>query len=472
MRWWPDRRSSMALVALVAFAAVGLGVRAATRESPPPPSSSSSSSSASAPAAPPVGPVGRAGITVYDDGQPLAGRSVVFHGRDGRVLSSTTSGPDGKASGEVEEGGMITVAYGTSVRRLITFTSVEPGDAILVGEKDDDEANAGASVAEATVQLPGPHAGAARYGVSLGVGVTDVADSARAVAMPVLRRYVTRGNEFATLGLAFDAKGTALAYAFGWTKLGARGGDGGNDRDGGSAIATKLSAWREDWREHVVVLANAPNGLSTVDAALAIVAGEDRFECGRQQTRIAGGAATLHFRVPKPLGTTALVRLELGADAATGDKIVHFARPKAIALETRLDLATLLVPRVTNAKVERGSSLARPIVRWDEAGGASAKPTAAIVQLAWPETKEHLWTIVAPHLASASHRIEVPALPPSLASWAPDARPVAVAVALVAATEYGSWTDVETKGIHLLSEPPEDDDATVTIATTGGDLVF
>lgn len=365
---------------------------------------------------------------------------------------------------------MITVAYGTSVRRLITFTSVKPGDALVVGEKDDDEANAGASVAEAKVKLPGPHAGAARYGVSLGVGVTDVADPARAVAMPVLRRYVAKGNEFATLGLAFDAKGGPLAYAFGWSTLGERGSDGGTDREGRKVVTANLPAWREDWREHVVVLANAPNGTSTVDAALAIVTGEDRFECGRQQARFTAGSATLGFRVPKPLGATALVRFELATDGAIGDKIVHFARPKTLAPEARLDLATLLVARVTNARIERGSTLARPIVRWDEAGPASAKPAAVVVQLAWPETKEHLWTIVAP--PGTAHRLDVPALPPPLASWAPDASPVAVAVALVAATEYGSWTDVEIKGLHLLSEPPEDDDASVTIASTGGDLVF
>lgn len=463
------RRWVLPVVALAALAGIAFLVRStppATEPQAPTGSPSAVADAASMPS-PARGSAGRATVVVYDEGQPMKDRWVVFHAADGSVITSLKSGADGKASAEVHADGMITVAYGTSVRRLITILGVQPNDEVLVGEKDDDEAAPGDSVAKAKVKLPGAYPSAKRYGASLGVGLTDVADPSAPVTMSVLRRYVVGTAErppgkktFAVLGLAFDDGPDPIAYTFDWTKIG--------DRDGGE-VEAKLPAWSKDWREHRFVLAKAPNGATSANAALAIVSGEDRFECGRRSTSFAkDGDTTLSFRVPKPLGDVALFRLEAAFEGST-DKALFARRVKAIPLETRLDLQGALLPRVSNAKVARARDVARPLVRWDIAGDP-AKAKALFVQLSWPETKEHLWTIVAP--AGTKPGLEVPALPASLGEWRPDARAIAPAVALVDASEYATYDDVRKKGIHLLGEPPEDDDAVVTISSTGGDLVY
>lgn len=461
-----SRRWVLPLAAAGGLVAIGLLLRSSGTSGPAPAASASASASAGAAAEedaelPPIsGRTGRAAVVVYDEGQPLPNRPVVFHESDGRVVASTKSGADGKASAEIHSNGMVTVAYGTSVRRLVTITGVEPGDEVLVGEKDDDEAAAGDSVAKAKVKLPGPHPNAKRYGVSLGVGLTDVADPNVPTSMPVLRRYLVDKKKFAVLGLAFEGEGDPVAYAFDWGKLG--------DQDGGD-VAMSLPAWSKAWREHRFVLAKAPRGAEAIDAALGIVSGEDRFECGRRKTTLAADAdTTLRFAVPKPLGETAQVRLEIAFGAST-DRALFSKRLKTIPTETRLDLGAVLLPRVSNAKVERKTDVARPIVRWESAADAS-KAKAVFVQLTWPETKEHVWTIVAP--ASTMPNVRVPSLPASLAEWRPDARPIAPAIGLVEASEYETYDDVRKKGIHLVGEPPEDDDAIVVISATGGDLVF
>jgi hypothetical protein len=61
--------------------------------------------------------------------------------------------------------------------------------------------------------------------------------------------------------------------------------------------------------------------------------------------------------------------------------------------------------------------------------------------------------------------------PDTLKEWKPDGRPVRGAVALIEATEFESYADVRKKGIHLMGEPPEDDDSIVRFSSTG-EIVF
>ena len=423
-----------------------------------PPAPAPAPAAAPPPSPAPAGRSGRASVAIYEDGRPLADRWVVFHDPDGNVAATLRSGPDGKASSDVRAGGMVTVAYGASIHQLVTVVGVQPGDEVLIGERDDDEGQAGNTVAMARIKLPSAHPSAARYGVSMGVGTTDVADVAVPLRMPILRRFLVDQRRFPVLGLAFDGAGEATAFTFALATIG--------EKDGGEA-EVHLPAWSTDWREHRILLAHAPIGLTTIKGELAIVSGEDRFDRGVQEAAIGPDETTLRFRVPRPLGVTAVHRLAL-AYGTSRDKALLARRSKVMPPEVRLDLREALLPRVSGATVDRARDLGRPLVRWATSGGG-AKADAAVMQLAWPETREHVWTIIAPPTTPPG--FEVPALPAVLAAWRPDARPLGAAVALIEASEYAGYDDVRKKGIHLVAEPPEDDDATVTISVTG-DLVF
>jgi hypothetical protein len=404
-----------------------------------------------------AGPLGRAVVSVYDDGRPLADRWVVFQDSEGKVTSSTRSGADGKASGEVHAGSMVTVAFGTSVQHLVTILAVKPGDEIVIGERED-EGGSGNTVAPAKVLLPGPLASAARYAVSLGVGTTEVADVTRPLPMPILRRFLVDEGKFRVLGLALDASGEALAFAFDWGTLGAT--------DGGDA-EVRLPAWSTDWREQRIILSNPPAGLTKAAAELAIVVGEHaQFERGRREATVQG-ETSLRFSVPRPLGTDTLYRLEL-TYGTSGDKALHSRRAKSLPDDVRLDLRVALLPRISAAVVETTRDRSRPVAHWTVAGDVGSAD-ATIVQLAWPDTREHVWTIVGP--ATQRPDLEVPELPEALRAWRPDGRPIRGAVGLFDVSGYAGYDDVRQKGIQPFNEPPEDDETVLRTSTTGA-LVF
>jgi hypothetical protein len=403
-----------------------------------------------------AGKPGRAVVSVYDDGRPLADRWVVFQDSEGNVISSVKSGADGKASADVFAGSMVTVAYGTSVQHLITVLAVKPGDEIVIGERED-EGGAGNTVAPAKVLLPGSYPSAARYAVSLGVGTTEVADVTKALSMPILHRFVVDERKFRVLGTALSASGEDLAFAFDWGTLG--------PTDGGDA-EVRLPSWSTDWREQSIVLSNPPAGLTKAVGEFAIIVGEHaRFERGRREAPVTG-ETSLRFSVPRPLGADAMYRLELSY-GSSGDRVVHTRRAKSLPTDVRLDLRAVLLPRISAARVETPRP-GRPVVRWT-VGGDAARADATIVQLAWPETREHVWTLVGP--PAQQPRLEVPELPEVLREWRPDARPIQVAVGLFDASSYAGYDDVRQKGIQLFLESPEDDEAVVRTSTTGA-LVF
>jgi hypothetical protein len=90
----------------------------------------SSSADASAPDA------GAEAVTVHFLGRglgPSPGVQVLFHGRDGILVGRTTTDAKGAASGNVPEGGSVTVVEVGS-RRFTTTFGVEPGDDLMVGD--------------------------------------------------------------------------------------------------------------------------------------------------------------------------------------------------------------------------------------------------------------------------------------------------------------------------------------------------
>jgi hypothetical protein len=389
-------------------------------------------------------------VSVYDDGTPYADRWVVFHDPDGTVRASGKSDALGKISGSVREGGMVTVAYGSSIRRLITIVGVKPADSVLVGEKED-EGKGGDSLFRANVKLPGPRAEATRYMVSLGVAESEAPDPAQPIALSVLERFVKDGR-FAVLAEAFDRGGEPLAHAFTWATA----------ADAGE-VAVTMPAWSTDVRTFEALLVNPPSGVRNVRGDLGIVtASSNRFT---RPSRSVAPDSPLRFLVPAALGDDAALRIEAIWD---GNDKAGIARRQHVQASMKIDLAAELLPRISGANVQPGSDSARPSVGWSVASAGSAD--AIVVRLKWPATGEHEWTILLPPTTRGPFRL--PALPQVLASWRPDARPIAAAVGLVDSSEYESYDDVRSKGIDVAAEGLDDDEEGFVRWSTTGDLTF
>lgn len=411
-----------------------------------------------APPLPPSLPKPRATVAVYDDGRPAADRWVVFHDAAGNVTSTARTDKDGKVSGTVTSGSMVTVGYGTSIRHLVTVMGVEPNDAIVIGE-EEDEGGADTSICRTAVSLPGKRANAARYEVALGVGPAE-ADPAKPLRLSVVERFV-RDGRFQVLAEAFDTAGEPLAFSHAWGT--------GCSKDAGAAVEVRLPPWSEDYRPFVVSVSpsEAGAGAAKVEARMSIDLGGpgDRFDRGRKEADLRG-PTTLHFLVPRPLGTRAKLKATFAYEGSP-DRSVLEDRRRDMPEDVTLDPAEALLPRVSDAVVD-GAGGARPSVRWRIAR-EHAKADAVVARLTWPKTGEHAWTIVAP--PDAPPRIALPALPDELAAWRPDAQPITASVALLDASFLDGFADVKKKGLAALEDPPDAERTLLRYSVTG-DLDF
>jgi len=439
-------------IGVVAAAAI---VTLRARRSAEPTASSPSASSLSAAAPPPSSPSPRGPVTVslYDDGSPLADRWVVFHDATGAVLTEVKSNKEGKASADVPRDAMVTVAYGTSIYQLVTVTGVQIGDALVVGELED-EGEAARVVTTARVKLPGAYKNAARYTVSLGVGATEVPKLSEPLPVPVAKRFVVDGRKFRVLGEALDARGEPLAYSLDWGNL--------------PKADVRLPAWSTAFRELTLVLSGLTDGMTAVDADLAIVANEnDRFERQRRAIPLAEDTS-LRFSVPRALPGNVTYRLEFSYGASP-DKSVFSQNVASITDTTPIRLRESLLPRVSSATVEPTENAARPTIGYHVAGDAS-QADVAIVRFTWPETREHIWTILS--APSASPRVRLPELPAHLKDWQPARGAATAAAALVEASFYSGFDEVRHKGIGEISEDPKSDEPRSFRYSATGDISF
>lgn len=406
----------------------------------------------------PSGP--NATVGVFDDGDPMANRWVVFHDASGAVTSAVRTGTDGKASSPVNPGASVTVAHGTSIRSLVTVVAVEPNDALTVGEAED-EGGADETRCTAVVSLPGRHPKAARYAVELGVGPAEISPD-KPLEMSVVDRFVKRGR-FQVLAEAVDAAGVPVAFTHAWF--------GGCENDGGRpAVPARLPAWRSDYRRLPVEVSGGGGEAGTVEASMSIELGgpRDRFARGRREAALSE-RATLDFAVPRPLGERTKLELAV-AHAGTRDRFVLEETRASMPEAFSFDLREQRLPRISGAVVEDASS-ARPTVRWRVAGDAArAKADVLVVQLSWPATGEHVWTLLLP--PDGPQEVTLPALPEELASWRPDGRKATASVALLDASFLDGFAEVKRKGLAALEDPPDDADRVLVRHSVTGDLAF
>ena len=445
-----------ALAALAALAVLAALPRYFRSPAPPPTAAPPSASAApSTPLASPgearVAVAGEVRVAVYDDGRPAANRWVVFHDAAGAVTSVAKTNRDGKAAGQTSgrADGMVTVADATSMRKLVTVVGVEGGDELVVGE-DEDEEGAAVTACTARVRLPGLFPAATRFTVSLGVGTTEVGDLAKPLALPVLGRFLI-GGKFRVLAEAYSASGEPVAYAHAWV-------DGCAVDAAPSTVDVRLPPWSTDYRPVDLEVSGAPHDGGALTASLSIVAESelgDRFDRGRR-TAPVGAPALLHFAAPRPLGTTAILKLVVAYPDPLESSVLLERRP-AMPSKVALDLRAQLLPRVSSLALEPSVD-ARPTLRWtvtpdaltsDASESASALPDAVVARVSWPATRDNEWTIVAP---PSARQVRLPALPDELAAFRPREGPITAGVALVEASAYSGFAEVRRKGLVPLGE--------------------
>lgn len=397
-------------------------------------------------------PTGTITVAAFDDGSPARDRIVVFSDEAGGLLATAKTKADGTASGPMTARGMVTIALGTSVRHLVTITAVVPGDRLVFGEEEEDEGTAGVACRIA-VTAPSVVANAAKHVVSVGVNDTPLGDPKKPVTVAVLKRFVV-GGKVRTLARALDAEGKLLAYSHAFV-------EGCAQADGGAgSLDVRLPAWSTDLRTFTVEASGGPHG--TLEGSITLVPpGADGFALGSREAPI-DGEATLVFLAPRPLGTRGRTKLEVkyedGRDHAEIDE-----RRDDIAETSKIALGERLLPRIRDAVVE-GQGSARPSIRWT-ASSSLAQADAIVARLAWPASREHVWTIVAP--PDAPPRLAVPELPDELGAWRPDHRVITPAVGVVDASFWNGYADVKRKGLESLEQPPAADVVIIRSSATG-----
>lgn len=446
-----NRSTVIAIVAGgVALAFAGRYIGRSNQDPPTKPAGSASATSSVVTPVPVPPGSGKATVVVFDDGNPVRNLVVFFSDESGSLLASSSTGKDGSASGPMPPRGMITVAKTTSPRHLYTVTGVMPGDRVVVGE-EEDEGGAAHVACRTAITIPSAYPKAARHVVSVGVNDSEVGDPTSPVVVAALKRFVVDGKVRA-IARALDAEGKVLAFSQTFV-------EGCTSTDAG-AIKVKLPEWSTDLRTFSIDASGTEKG--TLEAKLTLIpAGSDGFAFTTREAPI-GAATKLELIAPRPLGTRGRTKLEVkyedGPDRASLDE-----RRENIPEQTKVTLSERLLPRVREATID-GQATPRPGVRWKSTAPLSSAD-AIVARLAWPESREAIWTIVAP--PDSPPRLVVPALPEELASWRPGSHTIAPAVGAIETSFWNGYADVKKHGLESIEDPPKGDPIVIRTSVTG-----
>lgn len=349
-------------------------------------------------------------VLVLRGGLPEPNVSVVFQDASGGVVETKTTAADGTASRLVDAGTMVTVALGGGAqRRLLTVLGVKPGD-VLTAIDDPVEAFRFDAVTAAVPANPPTSASTFQSHAGACTSLqTQTGPTSFNVSPPSCEQH----GKFPVLTLALDSASLPVGFAF----------KKGNTLavDGGTTQVTGLSAWA---MPGTVALTATNASASNVFLGYTEIADGVPYSTATQGPAVAGTLARTFATYP---GYADAVQLSAGQTALVGTRgaftantsIAKRSTPPAAATAS-IDLAQLL-PAFTDL-VDDLTDAARPA----ETLSFATAPTGAdglVVQMAWSVNTDSglqfgQWIVVAPPTTTV---VKAPALPPSLAAWAPNA---------------------------------------------------
>jgi len=346
------------------------------------------------PDAPKTGPVT---VTITSPAGPRANITIVFHDAAGAILSTVTTGADGKATSTGATPAMVTALVGNQFdHHLVTWTGVEAGDALVLRDLDEQNPDVGGfAISSGNPDI----VGIARYEYRSNQCTRgDTSPNNEPIALGLSRLCVRQNGPSTVLVQAFDEGSNVVATSF------KKGVTPPND---GGVVPVTMGAW------------TLPNA-STVFAANPPLNGELQV---RLQEISDGFGYDKGFRFSTD-ASAAFQTTNGFADAHQGIAL-HIVPPSTrlvakrgpVAANIALDYATML-PAITTTAVN-GANARRPVLSWTAAGALTSTDGGIVrVRFNGPEDADYFWTFVVPP-GAATGTVTGPALPAAADAWLP-----------------------------------------------------
>lgn len=250
---------------------------------------------------------GPATVIIAPEGQPVAGRTIIFHDADGEVIGEVVTDANGAATHEVPRGALATWWDGSVLR---TLAAVQPGDVIRVSSPVSDDGDVAGTV---RVRVQGPVDGAEQYWATLGCDFRQITDTGAFTAV-ALRQRCLRENRFDVLAVAKDVQGgreRSLAFTYAL--------DVAADADG--VTNAPLPAWDTTPPSIAVTFTDAPDGLFSMSGYVSQYRNGIGYGSGVGSADLSADDPTL--ALPYPDGFADL--LHVGVHVLWGDGISEAA---------------------------------------------------------------------------------------------------------------------------------------------------
>jgi hypothetical protein len=340
-------------------------------------------------------------VRVYDqDGLLRPGTDVVVN-RFEQVEFNATTGADGTAHPMVNSGDSVTVLYefqakGT-VRQVMTWNGVEPGDVLTMGSPAPDATSMG----QMTVTTPGPFEGAASYRVSSGCEVGALATPGP-FTYPLVASCHPDPAHVPVFLQALAPDGHALAYA-----------SRGDAMVVDMAASASFDAWRTDPVAFSGTITHLPAPAPTLTRHLALLAqGGELF--GLPLTVSGDGASA---QVPQGLAPSWIFAQDLVDEGGLTGRWSVVAGAAPIPASLALDASSGLLARIENLMLD-ATFPERTQAFWSlDASSGSTLNDALVVSFELAEDGARgTWTVV---VSGGSTLARLPALPDTLAAFRP-----------------------------------------------------
>ncbi|HEX3769869.1 MAG TPA: hypothetical protein VHV30_03345 [Polyangiaceae bacterium] len=369
-------------------------------------------------------------LTVLSAGAPESGINVVFQDATGAVVTTSVTGPAGSVSQLVAAGSQVTVLLGTPQNpNLVTIQDVAPGDALEVVDGPVPTESSGQNV---SVSLPAPSWDASDVSEEVFAGPCY-----NPLPYPLyLSSYCTSAGQFPLLAIATE--GAEIAYTYQLANAVPEGGL----PDGSDAYPFGITRpWSTSNAVATVDAINAPSidddGTTTstagdVQLSYFETAGGITFSDPQGPSGVTGDGGVESAQFVMHPGYPNFLQGQATINRGTSNGVVFSggatrAAAQATSLAMSFDLSTL--PLITNSAIDAsdGGTTSQPDVIWTSAGPLTAAD-GIFVSLQWFSNgtddagnttyTNGTWTILS---SSAATHVQAPALPTSLASWAPSA---------------------------------------------------